>query len=621
MEQLYEKVRNHPFFTNIEKETALELLHGCMQQTFQHKQVIFEANKQREGLLLLLSGVAEVYVEATNGRHEVLEVVQAGELIGFSSLADFLGISEWKESEQMVEVRATEEVLAILIPFTILKKRWDDQGIYDYLLTQVAGRLKDVYNSLAEQIKQSRQYGDSDTMVIRVQDMMSTPVLTASPSTPITEVARMMGNDRTSSVLITHDSIPRGIITERDLVNRVLAKGQPATITAEKIMTSKPITISRFSYYYDALSILLQHGIKHLPVMDGDKLVGIVTLSDLLRKKNESMMKTIQTIETARETTLPKIKPALYDVLGTLIKGNVPTFHLLDIMTRLNDRIVHRCIELAIDSIGTPPPCPFCFYQMGSSGRAEQVLLTDQDHFLVYENIKSNLYFEQLSNEIVRLLELAGYERCKGRMMSNYPNWRGDISTWKERIHSWSIQATNENLLLTQNFLSYRKIYGDQQLHQDFEKGLTDQLKRGKILLYRLTELEREHQVPTLEQPLRALFNLQRKQLDMKKEVLFPTHHCLQILALKHGILSGTPLERIDRLIDSKALSTTFGEDLKQSIEELLSIYIKHRWNQHKQNQPLISKLQLIHLSTREKEILTSALKRIRELQLFAVST
>ncbi|MFC4321940.1 DUF294 nucleotidyltransferase-like domain-containing protein [Litchfieldia salsa] len=615
MDELYERVKGHPFFAGIGKERAIELLGDCVQFTYKQREIIFHANKKREGLLLLLSGMAEVYVEAANGREEVLEVVGQGELIGFSSLADFLGVSEWKPSEQMVEVRATEQVKALLLPFKMISKRWDDQVVHDYLLTQVTRRLKDVYNSLAEQVKMSRQFGDPDTIVIRVQDLMSSPVVTVSPTTSVRDVAKLMSKNRSSSAIVVEEEQLLGIITERDLVDRVLSAGKPSTIEASEIMTENPITISKLSYYYDALSTLILNGIKHLPVMDGGKVVGIVTLSDLLRKKNENMMKTIQTIETADETTLPKIEAALYEVLQTLIEGNVPTFHLLEIMTRLNDRIVVRCVELGIESMRVPPPCGFCLYQMGSSGRAEQFLLTDQDHFLVYENKQEEPYFAKFTNELVRLLELAGYTRCKGRMMSNFSKWRGDVSTWAERVRSWSIQATNENLLLAQNFFSYRKVYGDSHLHLLFEKGLSEQLVKGKILLYRLTELERENGIPTLEQPIRSLFGLQRKHIDMKKEILFPIHHSLQILALKHGITSGTPVDRINRLVELNALSSSFGSDLKLAIQELLKIYVEQRCYQYKNNQELTSLLDFTHLTTREKEILTLSLKTVRELQ------
>ncbi|WP_078543471.1 DUF294 nucleotidyltransferase-like domain-containing protein [Litchfieldia alkalitelluris] len=619
-EHLYAQVKYHPFFNGIEKDDALQLLQQCTVKKYKQKEMIFYANKQREGLLLLLSGIAEVYVEAANGLHEVLEVIQAGELIGFSSLADFLGAPE-KETKHMVEVRATRASEALLIPFEVISKRWDDQNVHDYLLTQVSHRLRDVYISLAEQVGSSRKLGENNTIVVRVQDMMSTPVVSVTPNTTIQEVAKIMMNKRTSSVIVIANEHVEGIITERDLVNRVLASNSYNTqsLTAKDIMTKNPITISRFSYFYDALSLLILNGMKHLPVMEGTKVVGVVTLSDLLRKKNENMMKTIQKIETADERTLPLIKLALYDVLATLIEGNVPTLHLLEVMKKLNDRVVNRCVELAISTIKENhkkiPPCQFCLYQMGSSGRGEQFLLTDQDHFLVFENSQEDQYFRVFSEELVRLLEKAGFSRCKGNMMSNYVSWRGDLTTWNDRLRGWTIQSTNENLLLAHNFFAHRMVYGDFNLHKQFEEAISGQLKRGKILFYRMKEVERQHQIPTLDQPIRSLFRLNRKQLDLKKEVLFPYHHSLQILSLEHGVSSGTSIEKIDRLIELNVVSQAFGNDLKIAVTEILRIYISHRWNQYQKGETLTSEVLFTFLTTREKEELMLSLKTLRELQ------
>ena len=621
-ESQYEKVRLHPFFQGVEKEQCLELLNLCKLWKYEKSTIIFHANEQREGLLLLLSGIAEVYVASkeTPIHREVLEVVQQGEMIGFSSLADFLGVSKRDQKpEQLVEVRAVENTEALFIPFSVITKRWDDPNLHDYLLTQVSVRLKDIYVSLAEQVKLARNFGVSgEAIVMRVQDIMSSPIISVASNDSIKTVATKMMKHRTSSVLVVDGDELKGIVTERDLVERVIGNERPYTDSANSIMTPGPITINRLDYYYNALSALILHGVKHLPVVEGEMVVGVVSLSDLLRKKNENMMKTIQTIEHAKENTLPQVKQAIYDVLATLINGQVPIFHTLEVITTLYDRLVNRCIHLAIDTLekqGLYTKSGFCFYQMGSSGRAEQFLLTDQDHFLVFEDGREDGYFTSLTEEIVRLLEVAGYVRCKGNMMASFPIWRGSVTQWQDRLRDWSVQSTNQNLLLAQNFFSYRFVYGSQNLHQLFERKITEQLTRGKIFFYRLTEVEKENHIPTLAHPIRSLFRLDRKQLDMKKEVLFPYHHSLQILSLVNGIVSGTPIDRINKLVDKKVLSVDFAKDIKQAVSELMSIYVKQRWKQYQHKEPTTSVLNFTHLTSREKEDLILSLNTLKELQ------
>jgi CBS domain-containing protein len=614
--ELFEAVKFHPFFRGLEQLKAIELLEKCEQKSYGKNEMILSAHKKREGLLLLLKGVAEVYVEH-NDHYEVLEVIQKGELVGFSSLADFLGVSRQhseQKSEEMVSVRAIEQVTALYIPFSVILERWDDQNVHDYLLTQVALRLKDIYSSFAEQMKLARRFGDSSSFVLRIQDVMTPSVINVNPDATVQEAAKKMTDYRVSSVLITENEKLKGIITEKDLVERVLSKSKDYSEKVVNVMTKNPVTISRFSYYYEAFSTMIFNGIKHLPVVDDEKVVGIVTLSDLLRKKSENMMRTIQELDNAEEETLPKIKNAIYEVLEMMLHDQVPTFHSLKVITKLYDRLVSRCVVLAIKAIGEKPPSRFCLYQMGSSGRGEQFLLTDQDHFLVYEGEHEG-YFKRLGNEIVRIMEIAGYERCKGKMMASEPEWRGTLESWKERLREWMLQSTNENLLLAHNFFSYRFVYGDELLHESFEAMIKEQMKRAKIFLFRLAEIEKQHEIPSLEQPIRSLFRLERKTIDMKKDILFPYHHSVQILSLVHGIVSGTPMDRIERLKDQKVLSEHFSKDVQAAAGEVLKIYMKHKWQQHKLNQPSTSVISFTHMTTREKDELMLSLKTLKQLQ------
>ncbi|WP_261180005.1 DUF294 nucleotidyltransferase-like domain-containing protein [Anaerobacillus sp. CMMVII] len=156
-------------------------------------------------------------------------------------------------------------------------------------------------------------------------------------------------------------------------------------------------------------------------------------------------------------------------------------------ITKLYDRLVKHCVELAVKSLEKKglgqPPVQFCWYQMGSGGRGEQFLLTDQDHFLVYESGEDDEevthYFEKLGEEIVFFLEKAGYERCIGKMMANEEMWRGSINKWRDRLKSWSLRATNENLLLVQNFFSFRMLYGDEVLNDQFKRMVTSSVKES----------------------------------------------------------------------------------------------------------------------------------------------
>ncbi|MEH7443427.1 DUF294 nucleotidyltransferase-like domain-containing protein [Bacillus sp. JJ1122] len=612
--EIWKAVQFHPLFQGVEESTALSLVEECEALTFQKKEIMLQADTPRQGLLLVLQGIAEVFVKNAAGQDEVLEVIQKGEIVGFSSLANFLGFEKADKNQATVEVRAVEDVQALLIPYAVLAKRWSDQKVHDYLLTQVSIRLKDVYGSLAEQVKLAKGMGEGETILTRVHDIMSEKVVAVAPETSIREAARKMAEGRTSSVLVLEGQELKGIITERDIVGRVVAKGLSYDEPSKLAMTANPVTISRFAYYYDAISEILLKGIKHLPVVDDGEISGIVTFTDLHRKKNDSMMKTIKKIEQADEASLAEVKAAIYEITDTLLRDRVPVFALLEIITKLYDRLIGRTVELSVEALrkqGLTPPVPFAFYLMGSSGRGEQFMLTDQDHFLVYGETSDHVFFEKLGQEITSTLEKAGYARCKGLMMANEPQWRGTVLQWQDRVRKWMLQSTNENLLLAQNFFSYRFAAGSAELNGEFERKIAELLERSKIFLFRMVQAEREQEIPTLDEPIKALFRIGRKSIDMKKEILFPYHHSLQILSLYYGGIQGTPLEKIAAMKEKGIFTAEFTLDVKEALSHVFNLYIRQRW----ENKGVSSVLSFSAMSTRQKEELILSLRTLRELQ------
>ena len=612
--EIWKAVQFHPLFQGVEERTALSLVDECEALIYGKSEMMLKADTPRQGLLLILQGNAEVFVKNAAGQEEVLEVIRKGEIVGFSSLAEFLGFTNTDKTQANVEVRAVDEVQALLIPFSILAKRWDDQDVHDYLLSQVSIRLRDVYGSLAEQVKMAKGIGEGETILARVQDLMSDSIASVTPDTNIQEAAMKMVESKTSSVLVVENGKLKGIITERDIVGRVVSKGISFDGPSKLVMTENPVTISRFAYYYDALSEMLLNGIKHLPVVDGGEVSGVITLTDLLRKKNDSVMRTIKKIDEADETTLPEVKAAIYEMTETLLRDRVPAIALLDIITKLYDRLICRAVQLSLAALrkkGLELPAPFAFYLMGSAGRGEQFMLTDQDHFLVYGESSEHGYFEKLGAEITLMLEAAGYARCKGLMMSSEEQWRGTVLQWQDRVRRWMLQSTNENLLLAHNFFSYRFVAGSEALDQEFEVKIAELLDRSKIFLYRMVQAEREQEIPTLDEPIRALFKLGRKSIDMKKEILFPFHHSLQILSIYHGEIPGTPLEKIASLKEKGIITEGFAEDLKEAFNHVLDLYIRQKWG----NKGGSTVLSFATMSTRQKDELILSLRTLRELQ------
>ncbi|MFG6119632.1 DUF294 nucleotidyltransferase-like domain-containing protein [Thalassobacillus sp. B23F22_16] len=622
-----EKVRHQPLFQKLSDGYFRELYTRCEERMYPEGEIIAHARKRREGILIITSGNAEVYAAADDkDTGEVLEVVQEGGILGLGSLSNFLGISDDDTYAYMVEIRAIETVVGLYIPYGVLEELWRREDIRNYFLHQVVSRLKDVYVSLAEQVRLAHELGESEPFLLRVQDIMTRPATTVDRHVTIQKAAETMLKEDASSIVITKGGSLEGIITEKDFVSRVVARNKTVNDLAESIMTEQPYHIHRADYYYHALSEMILRGVKHLPVLDDEKKVaGMITMADLLRKKNRQMFSALKKVEETGAHELNEVKKEIYDILALLIRDNVPSLHILDVLTELYDRLTKRAVAIAVDTLKVQgsgnPPSAFVWYQMGSSGRGEQFVLTDQDHFLVYEEVEENKkeevedYFSRLGKEITNNLEKAGYERCKGNMMASEPMWRGSLGRWRETLRRWSIRSTNDTLLLAQNFFSFRKLYGSEELHADFLETVQEEVRRSSIFLYRLAQVEKENQIPSLEQPIRALLRIDRKQLDLKREVLFPFHHALQILSLSNQILEGTTLEKLGALVEKDVITDWFATDLKHALTQVMEFYIKQKWESITAGKPPSSVLTFSQLSTKEKEKLIRALKEMRKLQ------
>lgn len=630
--ELYEQVHKHPLFSGTSKEQFLLLMEECELKFYRKAERVLYGKTHREGLLLILNGVAEVFI-GENGRKEILEVLQQNEMIGFSGLASFLGELDDHPQSLTVQVEAVEDLYGLKIPYSVVEKRWEDEQVREFVLRKVAVRLRDIYSSLAEQVKLAGEWGESEPFVRRVQDLMSEPVITIAEHETVQSAAQKMIENTIGSVIVVDENNKLlGIITDKDLVRRVVAQTGNVSkeLLAKDVMTANPLTITRNAYYYEALSAFYTNGVKHLPVVEEERVVGVVTLSNLLAKKNRGQMDILKKIEQASYESLPSVKNAIYDVLSSLINDEISTIHMLEIITKLYDRLVRRCVSLAVESLAMlgkgSPPVPFSWYLMGSGARGEQFMLTDQDHFLVYADSDANEkksiadYFSLLGEVIVRHLERAGYSLCKGKMMSNNPNWRGSVSDWKERLHQWALKATDEQILLGQNFLSFRYLYGDDSLNEQFVEMVQNKLEVSKTFIYYMAQQEREKLVPQIDQSFLSMFKAKKKVIDIKKHALFPLHHCLQVLGAQHGIIEGTSLQLLNELVRKKALYESFSEDLRYAYEIALKTRIKMSWEKHLKGEHSTTEIEITALRSWERDELINMLKAIRALQFFLLS-
>lgn len=627
--ELFNLIHEQPLFNKVSNDEFQVLMKQCKLKKYSKYKKLDYFRAPEEGLLLVIKGAVEVFIESDDGMSIVLEVLQEGEVIGFSNIAHYLGEINRPLDRHRIEMEMLEEATLLQIPIKVVQEVLKDNSVRDFVLKKMSTRLANVYASLGEQVKLSDEWGESEPYVRRVQDFMNAPVVTVDNQAIVQDIANIMVDKSVSSVMVVdHNERLLGIVTEKDLVQRVVAHGLIGPLKAEDIMTRKVHTLSPDDFYYEALSTFYKHGVKHLPVIEDKRVTGIVTLSNLMSKRDRGSMAILKTIEESTYENLPVVKNTIYNVLSNLINDDISTIHTLEIITKLYDRLARHCVKLAISSLETQgkgtPPVPFAWYQMGSGARGEQFMLTDQDHFLVYDNpvnVNKQLvdeYFSLLGDEIVAHLEQAGYTRCKGLMMSSEEIWRGSVNEWQQRLRTWAIKSTDEHILLGYNFMSFRYLYGDPSLNDRFVNMVNRQLRSSQTFLYYMAQQELNNPIPLFSNKnLITLFRGKgkRETIDIKLNALFPLHHCLQILGVHKNIINMTPLQLLDGLVEKGEFTPEFAEDIRHAYEVALKTRIKLSWKKHLRNEKITTEIKFSTIRRWERDELITMLTAVHALQ------
>ncbi|MGD7044610.1 DUF294 nucleotidyltransferase-like domain-containing protein [Jeotgalibacillus proteolyticus] len=603
-----------PLFSSMTENEFSVIYDRCEEREYEKDALIAHAYKKREGVFLITSGLTEVYAAGSMQEREVLELAGPGEILGLASLSTMLLSTE--EPTNTVEIQALEPTLGLFVPYEVLREIWNIPHVQSFFLEKTIFRLQDVYRSLTEQLQQSNGLSSQRKVFKRVQDLMSAPLLSLSSSSTLQDGIQFMSHHNLSAVVLLNDAKLLGVVSMREVINAIAASESLSSPLAS-IANKRLNVISRSAYYYDAVGVFQQQPeLRHLVVVnDEDKPVGMLTLSDVLKQRHRFIQQTMNKIRLLTKDTIRETAVQLQQIAHQLFEENESIRMIASIMTPLFDQLVIKVIYLAQNEIkqqyDLTAPCEFVFYQMGSAGRGEQLMMTDQDHFLVYKELtpQSEHYFSVLGDLVVEWLEEAGFAPCDGNMMARNPVWRGSIESWQQRIHRFAVRSTPQHILHAFNFFAMRRITGSRTLHREFLSIIEGELKRSGVLLTQMGRELRGSVIPVMDHRIRSLLLREGRRIQIKKQLLFPFHHSLQIKSLLHQVIEGSASSKIEALAEKEKLTKDAAEELKESLDIVLMLYFKDK------KQKGTGQINTEELTGREKALLSRALNVLREFQ------
>jgi CBS domain-containing protein len=457
-----------------------------------------------------------------------------------------------------------------------------------------------------------------------LRSIMDTDVYTCTPLCTLRGVIReMVKRDISSVIIIDHEEHPVGILTERDILKRVIAEDgiDLDSTSIARVMTPEPIILRPDNTIYRALSVLTDNKVKHLPLIEDGRVVGIVTMRQLLKLRYPEPLTLIEGIHQAKDiATLKAFKDKLPQMAAERLESGRMAYDIVAMISLINRDIHRRALELAATGLGEPP-VPYCLYLTGSHGRLENLLTPDQDHGMIIadneQNYQYDQYFIDLGVRFSDYLDQIGYVYCPGYLMSSNPLWRKSLSEWKQQIHYWLEAQVRELGRYVTVLFDAAAVAGESDLFKELKEYAFSVLAQHHEVFRVLHEEEGRHRVPLglLGRFVTDREGLHKGQLDVKKSGLIFVVEAIRILALQHDIRETGTLKRIAMLVERGGIHANDGEYFESAYQVLLHYALKSQIVKASRGEKLDTYIDPRILSPRDKETLRHALKAVSTLQ------
>ncbi len=537
--------------------------------------VLFVQERSRVGYLYILQkGSAERYYEE-NFKKTMSEMLSEGDIYGGISMLV-------NDSISVRTFRVNEESYFYLLPKKIFLDICSRYKAFTEYFTDTFGKrmLEKSYASIIANTMQPEEEGLQFFNRAVGSIHMKKPVF-GDKNLSIRDAAKMMGQEKIGSLFInTTDGDCIGVVTEKDLTNKVIATGFDISRPVSDIMSSPVRTIPDQSLIFEALMAMMQEDIRHLAVTDAnEKITGIISNRDLLTAQGQSPVFLVREITSAdsmediitRHNKLPR-------QIRSLIAGGAKAENLTRFITTVSRTILAKLIEYTIDELGQPP-VEFAFMILGSEGRKEQTLKTDQDNAIIFKDVSKKdepevkEYFLKFGEKVCTMLNQAGYVFCKGDVMAMNPKWCQPLSTWKKYFSGWIFAAEGKDLLQASIFFDFRTGYGNNDFIDSLHRHLFDSLEGWPGFFRHLTE-----NALYFRPPLGFFRNFvveskgkHRNAFDIKS-AMTPIVDFARIYALKNKIEETNTLERLRQLNIKKVLSRQAYKEIERAYSFLLQL-------------------------------------------------
>ncbi|MEE8396418.1 MAG: DUF294 nucleotidyltransferase-like domain-containing protein, partial [bacterium] len=423
-----------------------------------------------------------------------------------------------------------------------------------------------------------------------LEELIRGEPITIPPDLSVVQAARRMKEAGVGSLVVTEGGRPAGILTRTDLVDRVLLSARDPATRVSAVLTTELVTIEKERPIFDGLLLMIRHNISHLILTDGGQLAGVVSERDWLTFQERHPAALLRRLDTASSVeSLAALRTKANRLVRHLFEAEGTAAALTRFVTEINDRVGRRVIQLALDALepeAGPPPAGFAWIAMGSEGRCEQTLSTDQDNGLVFADVEPaeteqvRGWFLRLAARVVEGLEVCGFPRCEGNTMATNPKLCAPLAEWRSMFATCLNEADAQALLRVSIYFDFRCLYGESALVTALRDGLQSDLRTQRGFMRHLAGMIMEGRPPihTLGWRVRSLIGLQQRPLDLKKQALAPLVAAVRALALACAVPQTNTLERLHGVEAAGVVPAELARACRSAYDYLMLLRIRQNF-------------------------------------------
>ncbi|HNQ04227.1 MAG TPA: DUF294 nucleotidyltransferase-like domain-containing protein [Thiobacillaceae bacterium] len=465
---------------------------------------------------------------------------------------------------------------------------------------------------------------ESSSLQTPLAGLIRRPPVTCAPDTPLRAALEIIQTQGISAIVVAQDGHPLGIFSVRDLIGRVLLPGLDLGVPVRQVMTASPAALAPSDHAFEAAVLMARGDFRHVLVVQNGQLMGVLSERDLFALQRVGVTGIASRIQHARG--LEPLRAAAGDIRSlahNLSLQGATAEQLTHLISKLNDLLTARIIELERARQPAADAQVFCWLALGSEGRLEQTLHTDQDNGILFEPCPGQtaeaaraalLPFARAVNEA---LAACGFPLCKGGVMASNPKWCLSLEEWQDTFGDWIFRGDAPVLLNASIFFDFRPLTGETRLARALRQWLHEHVRQHRQFLRLMTQNALGNRPPLglIRDFVVDGSGDETGTIDLKLRGTMPFVDAARIFALAAGVEETGTAARL------RAAGTTWKLDPREvaawvdGFFHIQHLRLRLHQEQITRQQPFSNRLDPTTLSAVERQTLKASLRQAKKLR------